>query len=139
MADGKLQANMGLNPKNALRKELRPYGGCKRWMYLFLCAECKKELWYERRIVFKQQGKCPRCAAKINAVQAHESVTKRPFEAIYNRLVKSASDRNLSCALTYESFLRFTNTHKCHYRGSSIVWSKHTGSVGQERDFLVED
>lgn len=51
-------------------------------------------------------------------------VDKTPYKAIYNRLVKSAKDRDLS-VLSYEDFLGFTKIFECHYCGAAITWTKH--------------
>jgi 5-methylcytosine-specific restriction endonuclease McrA len=124
---------MALDLKKALRKELRQTvyksdGPRKRWMYLFLCIDCEKEIWYEECNLSKQQGRCLKCAAKINAITARKSAIKRPYEAVYNRLAKTALNRSLLFALTYEDFLEYILTTECHYCGSLIRWSKYTGS-----------
>lgn len=51
----------------------------------------------------------------------------RPFEAIYNRLVRSAVKHGPY--ITYEEFLVFTLEKECHYCGALIQWIKHFGTV----------
>jgi len=49
---------------------------------------------------------------------------KRPYEAIYNRLVR-ASVRTQGKPLLYEDFLPFTKVVECHYCGAEVMWTKH--------------
>ena len=47
-----------------------------------------------------------------------ERVSKRPFESLYNRLVR----RNKNVTLSYEAFCTFTEHKNCHYCKTSIRW-----------------
>jgi hypothetical protein len=62
--------------------------------------------------------------SKDNCGCVNKTPKKRPYEAIYNRLVWSASKRGLK-VLSYEDFLPFTKITECNYCGSPITWTKH--------------
>jgi hypothetical protein len=49
----------------------------------------------------------------------------RPFEALYNNFVDKATRKGHNVSITYEQFLVFTDTTKCHYCLEKISWSKH--------------
>jgi hypothetical protein len=53
---------------------------------------------------------------------------KRPYEAIYNRLVYKARKRGLPISITYLDFLELTKVEKCHYCETPIHWTKHNPS-----------
>lgn len=44
----------------------------------------------------------------------------RPHEATYNKLI--ANSRKFNVDLTFEEFLKFTDTPSCHYCMASILW-----------------
>lgn len=81
-----------------------------------------------------------------------EKARKRPYEAIYNKLIVAATKRDLFISLSYEDFVTLTKVDKCHYCHAEVKWSKHHGqklrnqaynldradnSLGYERDNLV--
>jgi hypothetical protein len=49
-----------------------------------------------------------------------ESVSKRPYESLYHRLLTHNSDMPVD--LSYEEYLEFTHTSYCHYCFSKITW-----------------
>lgn len=53
---------------------------------------------------------------------------KRPFEALYNRLLRVAKESRKR-ALSYKEFLEFTKTYECHYCGDKVFWTKHFSTV----------
>jgi hypothetical protein len=62
---------------------------------------------------------------------------KRPFEGLYNTLLKRAKDRGILASLTYEEFLRFTEVTNCHYCGSEIPWITH-GRKAQNGGYHID-
>ena len=48
-----------------------------------------------------------------------ETITKRPYESLYNRLVR----RNDNVRITYEEFCEFTKCKTCHYCSAEIKWT----------------
>lgn len=52
------------------------------------------------------------------------SMRKRPFEALYNRLLMVVKDRGCECDISYEDFVQFTAIDKCHYCQGFVGWSK---------------
>lgn len=55
---------------------------------------------------------------------------KKPFEAIYNKLIKSAKDRGIKMDLSYEEYIMFSDTKACHYCEATIPWKAHTSYRG---------
>lgn len=54
----------------------------------------------------------------------------RPYESLYNRLMRVAKNQNRECTLTYGQFLEFTKEKECHYCGESLNWEKSKHSIG---------
>jgi hypothetical protein len=65
------------------------------------------------RLVRGKSGGCLSCQKR-----------KLPFESAYNTLVSGAKKRGIPVSLTYEEFVKFTETYICHYCEDSIVWVK---------------
>ncbi len=55
---------------------------------------------------------------------------KRPYESIYNNLVKICSRQlaRLRLEITYEEFVGFTTITECHYCGSPIHWAMYNAN-----------
>lgn len=51
---------------------------------------------------------------------------KRPYEYIYNTMLRAAKARSIPVTLTYEQFLNFTTVSECHYCRVPISWAKHS-------------
>ena len=62
--------------------------------------------------------------------QRRDNSRKRPYEYIFNLLVRVANGRGMM-TMSYEEFLVFTAVPECHYCGVAIVWNQHniTGRV----------
>jgi hypothetical protein len=63
---------------------------------------------------------CRTCSYKR---QTGESNLK-PYESLYNWLIKQATRTGRLCTITYKQFLNFTNTKNCHYCGNNIEWTR---------------
>lgn len=50
---------------------------------------------------------------------------KRPFESLYNKLRSDARVRGRDFQLTFEEFVEFTATPRCHYCDRPVVWTRH--------------
>ena len=104
-------------PSNALRIELR---GQQHW-YVFLCEECGiNEVWrfcyyfYDQQKYKKFLGiRCRRCSNKHNWDGA-----RKPFESLY----KVLKTRGWAVSLTFDEFLKFTETETCHYCSQQVAW-----------------
>jgi hypothetical protein len=57
----------------------------------------------------------------------------RPFEALYNTLVKQAKGR-AEVRLSYEQYLEFTVQGSCHYCGAHLVWEPFNKLNGHKLD-----
>jgi len=51
---------------------------------------------------------------------------KRPFEWLYNGLVKKAKEENKWSDLSYEEFLEFTRENICFYCWKPVAWAPFT-------------
>jgi hypothetical protein len=49
----------------------------------------------------------------------------RPYEAVYNGVLRAANRRHISISLSYEEFISFTKETFCHYCEAPVVWAKH--------------
>ena len=48
----------------------------------------------------------------------------RPFEYVYNLLVAKTKKRpDVTCNITYEDFVKFTEIGECHYCGTPVQWA----------------
>jgi len=59
---------------------------------------------------------------------------KRPYEALYNTLLKLAERRNLPVQLSYEEYLEFTQQKECHYCGEPLFWYPYNTMNGHKLD-----
>jgi len=50
---------------------------------------------------------------------------KRPYEVLYNRLLKGAEKRKYKVEMTYEQYLEFVEKD-CHYCDAKLTWVKHS-------------
>jgi hypothetical protein len=55
-----------------------------------------------------------------------DSRRKRPFEALYNRLSRTAEKYNHEMLLSYEEFVKFTCEKTCHYCLGAVEWNAYT-------------
>jgi hypothetical protein len=126
-------------PSDALRIVHKNEG---HW-YVFLCVECKeKELqrpayYFTPEVRQKYQDvatrHCRRCSNSHNYDKKY-----RPFESLYEYLKGEASRWDISCVLTFEDFVAFTEIKECTYCGGPIKWyerrSARNGSCGYNLD-----
>ena len=49
---------------------------------------------------------------------------KRPFEAVYNSLLRGAKKAKQLVTISYEEFLPFVEVKECHYCGDTVVWKE---------------
>ena len=49
----------------------------------------------------------------------------KPFKGRYNMLVGQCKLKGRECLISYEEYLTFTITDKCHYCGVKILWKPH--------------
>ena len=97
----------------------------KSWEYI--CVDCTN------KITTKSSRKpgidvCRPCLALrnikiINDRGLQGSHRLRPFEHIFNTLLREAKSVNREVKITYEQYLEFTKIEKCHYCFQKIMWS----------------
>ena len=109
-----------LDKTKAIRKEtkFREKAG-PRYTYVFECSGdgCSKEIRVRGDALKKHSGKC----------QIHSHI-KKPFESIYNRLLKD--HRKTKVTLSYEEYIEFTKIKTCHYCGAKIDWCPYATVEG---------
>lgn len=108
-----------LNIANAIRVEnevvIDPRGPYKRQIWIFLCDYCGKEMRKQKSSLKTHTGKCVKCVKRNN----------HPYQNIYNRMIASALKMNRDITLTFEEFLTLTNTKKCVYCNTDIIWKEY--------------
>lgn len=72
-----------------------------------------------KRGVIKQ---CKKCGYEITRSKNRKL---KPFEGLYKKLVKDADPRGIPVSLTYEEYLEFTTTNKCHYCERELIWTEY--------------
>lgn len=113
-------------------KEFRkPRGSLSRLIRYYKCKCSTKECNVISDIdiyVFKKwSGYCKKCSnlKKLTAIDRKLHTTaKRPYEALYNNLIKQAKRRKKQFSLTLNDFVEFTKQSRCHYCYSNITWTK---------------
>jgi hypothetical protein len=116
--------------------------------YYRVCPECGKQLDYKTynsaRLSDVKKCSCRTCArpdthgnnnpmfGKKHSVttrnllskrsKGHYRSRKRPFEWVYNKLIRDSERRSMICRLSYEEFLEFTKIRFCHYCSDTIEW-----------------
>lgn len=82
------------------------------------CPACNKEIVYTTKSnlekSIQKQLPCRSCGQRL-----------RPYEALFNALLYKCKQRNISCELTYEQFLEYTNVNACKYCLGNIEWLRH--------------
>lgn len=64
---------------------------------------------------------------------------KKPFESLYNRLVRTASKYNHEVQFSYEEFVKFTCEKTCHYCSGPVEWNAYTSQWEPKRLRRVKD
>ena len=59
---------------------------------------------------------------------------KRPFEWLYNRLLRTGESTKHEVRLSYEDFLEYTCIKTCHYCGADITWHEYSSGLGVTRN-----
>jgi hypothetical protein len=94
----------------------------KRQGTYWLCrCDCGKE---KTIFIGSLRGGATRSCGCKQAEAARKSFCKKPYESLYNHLVRSQS-KNLEHSLTFEEFLEFTKITECHYCGEAVTWTKY--------------
>lgn len=104
------------NPKYPhlfVREEISQYG-CVR--HIYSCPICNKE---------NKSGRCNSCARR-----------KRPYERTYNKLIRAAKKRRISCNISYEDFVKVCEETSCHYCGKDLNRSKYRSEDGTDAILL---
>ena len=72
-------------------------------------------------------GLCRRCASRT-----------RPFQHTFTFLKLHCKHRGLTCDLSYEDFLRFTEISECHYCSAAIPWEPWSSGKGYSKAYFLD-
>ncbi len=117
-----------LDPKTAIREEWRNHGKKTFRHFIFICT-CGAEIALPNSKFHLQRatGLCTKCVPRSIP---NPRIRKRPFEALFNCLKKTAHKIALPVTLSYEEFLEFTDTSECHYCGFLLYWTAYNLKQG---------
>ena len=65
------------------------------------------------------------------------SSKKRPFEWLFNKVLRNSRDYNRDSSLTYEQFLEFTKINRCCYCNTEIKWIPHA-EKGEKTGYFLD-
>lgn len=86
-----------------------------RWLCVCDCGKQRVVIGFALRA-----GNSSSCGCK-----RHDSTAKKPYESLYNLLLKTAKERDLAVSLSYKQFVDLTTETKCHYCGVEIMWARY--------------
>jgi|ERR1700674_2286475 len=108
-----------------LKLHSRPSTDMHHCVWVCLCS-CGRKKNVTSSNLKRGKGKgCSRCAPG-NRI--------RPFEALYNTLVKLAHKRNVGVRLSYNQYLLFTINKYCHYCDAPLLWEPFNKMNGHKLD-----
>jgi superfamily II DNA helicase RecQ len=126
-----------------IREVRKPRGSTSRLIRYYECnclTQGCETLTYRDVYEFKRwSGYCKKCSdlTKIrNIDRAINTTAIRPYEALFNNLVKQATRRCKELSLSYEEFVELTNQDNCHYCNSEVTWTKVNTAANGSRTNL---
>lgn len=90
------------------------------------CSQCSTKVERPQYTLKIWSGLCRRCANLIKLAKARtvpNPADGRPYEALYNNLVKHTKAKNKRLDLSFEEFTEFTSIKECHYCKSEVTWT----------------
>lgn len=63
---------------------------------------------------------------------SHDHLRKRPYEHMYNLVLKTSRERGLDSNISYEDYISFVNK-QCFYCSDILVWHQHVHSKKEKR------
>jgi hypothetical protein len=119
------------NQELILEEVKKERGSIKKLVSYFKCR-CKNEnctniIYRDKYCLSNWSGNCKRCANLIKLKKARlvpNPTVKRPYEALYNNLLKNAIEKSIKVTLTYIEFLEFTKINNCQYCYEEVKWTK---------------
>ncbi len=99
----------------------------KKWQKQ--CPKCNKTLYYTQKWSAKKGKLCASCA-QLAIPQKHQ---KRPYEWLYEKFRKLARSRDIivSGDITYEQFVKYTETPFCHYCNEPLTFHSYVPKRGE--------
>ena len=87
-----------------------------------ICSCGKKSVLHSSYLLYgaTSESSCHPCAYR----RLEGKSNLRPYESLYNWLIKQASRTARDCTITYSQFLQFTKIKHCHYCGDAILWAE---------------
>jgi hypothetical protein len=119
------------NVELVLEEVKKERGSVKKLISYFKCKclnkNCTKITHRDKYSLHKWSGYCRRCSNLIKLEKARSvpnPTVKRPYEALFNNLLKHANARNIFISLNYLEFLEFTKIDECQYCYEKVTWAK---------------
>lgn len=106
------------------------------YKFQYKCEKCTAILEARGCELDKRTGLCSSCLIK-GKPSIHR---KRPYESIYNQLVRTNKDR-YEVLITYDNFVEIIekSNEKCHYCDSEIKWTKHQNKIlGSPKGYFLD-
>lgn len=96
--------------------------GCGHSTWLCVC-ECGQEKLATGTQM--KRGRTQSCGC-LTSESKKERLRLRPYEALYNILIRASKRYKHPCELSYEDFVKFTKIKHCHYCKKEVNWSEYT-------------
>jgi hypothetical protein len=133
-----------MEKKDLIIREVRkPRGSASRLLRYYECnclTQGCETITFRDIYEFKRwSGFCKKCSdlKKIDSIdRAKHTTSKRPYEALYNNLVKQSLRREKELKLTFEEFVEITKDDNCHYCKSKVTWTKVNTTANGSRTNL---
>lgn len=110
----------------------RQVGHFKNGMACWLCT-CDCGLTLLVRSSQLKNGNTKSCGCLRKETASLRS-RKRPYEALYNKVLGRCKRIGREFSLTFEEFLEFVDVKVCHYCGDPIIWTPHR--LGYKRNYV---
>jgi hypothetical protein len=91
-----------------------------------------KPLYWKCKCDCGNEGIVPSHSLRCHKSESCGCTKKLPsYMALYNFLLRASNISNKACELTFEDFVHFTSTTKCHYCNAPIQWIEHNLRCGK--------
>jgi hypothetical protein len=98
----------------------------------FCICSCGKSVPVDSYSLTSRHTQSCGCLQKEDAAKRGRNSRKRPFEFLYNELVRRAKNGKKEVGISYLDFLEFTREKGCHYCGKPLVWTMFSCENGVE-------
>lgn len=129
----------------------------KARFYSFKCANnnCNNVVSIKKSdFKYRKTGLCKKCSNLIKLDYSRKNFVSsklKPYEALYNSIIKLCKEKQINISITFEEFLEFTKINNCVYCNSEVTWVKYNiskngyrynldrkdSTIGYKKDNLV--